>query len=135
MAAVLLLSVSCNDMQKAVQTVGQNDTIPKTKTSVSYDGTYVGTLPCADCSGIYTEIVLNGNKYKMKEVYQGKGNEGANTFTEEGKYAWDDEHKIITLNGDDSERYEVGDNVLYALDMDGKRISGDLSNMFILHKK
>ena len=133
MVTVLALGTlaSCNNTQKNTQTAEQTET----KTSANYDGTYTGTMPCADCSGIYVEIKLSGDKYTMKEVYQGKGDENANTFTNEGKYTWDVDKKIITLNGDDSQRYEVGDNLLYALDMDGKRITGDLANMYILHKK
>lgn len=135
--AVLSLTTlaSCTTTPKNPQNGEQTELKSEAATPVNYEGTYAGTMPCADCSGIYTEIVLSGDKYKMKEVYQGKGNDESNTFTEEGEYTWDTNHKVITLNDDDSERFEVGDNVLYALDMEGKRITGDFANMYILQKK
>lgn len=39
----------------------------------SFAGNFSGTLPCADCAGIDTKIVLAGDgTYTMEEAYQGK---------------------------------------------------------------
>ncbi len=39
-------------------------------------GTFTGTLPCSDCQGISTELVLNASgsnrTFNMKQVYQGR---------------------------------------------------------------
>lgn len=42
--------------------------------ALDWNGTYKGTLPCADCEGIETELTLNldGN-YLYKATYLGKG--------------------------------------------------------------
>lgn len=67
-------------------------------------------------------------------VYQGK-EEGQNNFEDTGKYTWNNDGSVITLGSDPSEQYQVGENTLYALDMNGKRITGDLADMYILKKK
>ncbi|MDR2920929.1 MAG: copper resistance protein NlpE [Tannerella sp.] len=117
MAIGLLTITSCNNSKK----------------STAYDGTYVGTMPCADCSGIYTEITLSGNEYSIKRIYQGKGDEAI--FTDEGTYSWDPNSQILTLNGDPSEQYRIDEETLIALDMDGNPIDGEWAEMYILKKK
>jgi hypothetical protein len=45
---------------------------------------YEGVLPCADCTGIQTELLLLADgSYVMRETYQGKGD---NTFESRGRY-------------------------------------------------
>ncbi|HCO68631.1 MAG TPA: hypothetical protein DIT04_12860 [Dysgonomonas sp.] len=142
-AAIAVLGMvalsSCNTNSAYRQTDsprGEQVTEMTTMTDpANYEGMYTGVMPCADCEGIYVELRLSGGSYTMKEIYKGKGDDNANTFTEEGKYTWNDNNTVLTLNGDNSERYEVGNGVLYALDMDGKRVTGDLANMYILHKQ
>jgi len=104
------------------------------RNSLDYEGTYTGTFPCADCSGIYTEITLSGDNYKMTQVYQGV-EEGDNSFEESGTYTWNNNGSIITLGGDKTEQYQVGENMLLALDENGKRIAGDLADLYILRKR
>ena len=42
-------------------------------TSVDWDGTYFGILPCADCNGIQTILTLNKNlTYEIQMKYLGK---------------------------------------------------------------
>lgn len=136
MATALFALFACNDIQQIREVVQQADTeSPVQKVSSDCDGMYVGTLPCPDCGGIYTEIVLSGSKYKTKEIYPAKGYERENIFADEGEYTWDKDNKIITLSGHVAERFEVGEDVLYAIDVDGKRITGHLENMYVLHKK
>ncbi|WP_457097365.1 copper resistance protein NlpE [Lysobacter sp. P5_B9] len=51
-----------------------------------FAGTFTGTLPCADCPGIDTRIMLNADgSYALHEAYQGKGNgvDGDGTWTAE----------------------------------------------------
>lgn len=139
MAAFIAVTTftACNsnkkNSNKEDQTTTMADRTHNSRNSLDYEGTYAGTMPCADCSGIYTEITLSGDNFKKKTVYQGK-EDGQNTFEESGKYAWNNDGSIITLDGDKSEQYQVGENKLFALDMNGKRITGDLADMYILKK-
>jgi len=128
--AVLL--AGCNN-NRSQNNDSQSAAIHDSIDSPGYEGVYAGTLPCADCSGIYTEITLKGNEYTMKMVYQGKGDD--NTFETSGNYTWNNDRSIITLGRDSLERYKVERGKLIALDMDGNIITGDLADSFVLHKK
>lgn len=138
MAGALL--TGCGNNQKNGGEAGESDsifvdTVHTSMNSLDYEGIYAGTLPCADCSGIRTEIVLRGDStYSMTTVYEGKGDEKKNTFKEDGKYAWNDAGSVIILNNDSSQLYQVGEEQLIALDMQGNRITGDLADMYILRK-
>jgi len=57
------------------------------QTSVDWVGTYNGMMPCADCEGIKTELVLSlEGFYKLSLLYLGKSN---TPFIEQGKFQWD----------------------------------------------
>lgn len=129
---------ACNSKPKSTTKEEEPSTVVADRThnsrnSLDYEGTYTGTMPCADCSGIYTEITLSGDQFQRKMVYQGK-EEGENTFEDSGVYTWNNEGNIITLGGDPTQQYQVGENQLFALDAEGKRITGDLANQYILKK-
>ena len=106
------------------------------QTSVDWAGIYQGTLPCADCEGIITTLTLNQDlTYKRATTYQGK------TVTpriETGKFTWDKGGATIFLQNADKSgpaRYLVGENHLKQLDMEGKVITGDLADLYQLHKE
>ncbi|WP_262249168.1 copper resistance protein NlpE N-terminal domain-containing protein [Parapedobacter soli] len=107
------------------------DTAHNSRNSVDWAGTYQGTLPCADCPGIRYAITLNeDNTYSLKTRYLEKGD---STFTESGTFAWDDNGGKITL-ADRGEKFQVGENQLFHLDMEGNRITGNLADHYILKK-
>lgn len=103
--------------------------------SLDWDGTYKGILPCADCEGIETTITLTDDQtYTMQTKYLGKSD--AKYFDSKGKFNWDKAGQIITLEGikDAPGKYFVGENTLTQLDMEGKRITGQLADKYILKK-
>lgn len=137
MSVIAVSFTGCNDKKKATEKSQETtvvDAAHNSRNSLDYEGVYTGTLPCADCSGIYTEITLSGDNYQKKTVYQGKEDEN-NTFETFGKYNWNDKGNIITLEGEESEQYQVGENQLFVLDIEGKRITGDLAEFYVLKKK
>ncbi len=102
--------------------------------SIDYTGTYKGTLPCADCPGIETEVELNDdNTYTKKTKYVDRGD---NEYEEKGTYHWDSNSNIITLEGvtDGPTKYMVGEGYLKQLDTEGNEITGDHANYYILRK-
>lgn len=102
------------------------------KNSLDYIGTYKGNLPCADCEAIEITIVLTADSYTKETIYKGKSKE---TFKETGKYTWNKAGNTITLlNSEAPNQYFVGENVLFQLDIDGKRIEGDLASKYKLFK-
>lgn len=102
--------------------------------AVDWEGTYSGITPCADCEGIETTITLKRDgKYSRRLVYQGKSKTPLMSM---GKYEWNEAGSVVTLlspAGED-QMYKVGENRLIHLDKQGKMISGDLADKYVLEK-
>ena len=133
--SVLALAImSCKTGEK---TSTLNLTAHNSHNSLDWAGTYRDTLPCADCEGILTEIVLNSDlSYKMGTSYLGKDGK---IFRSEGKFSWSKDGSTITLNGVDatkeSNQYKVGENKLIKLDINGKVVTGNLADKYIITKQ
>ncbi len=104
--------------------------------SIDWAGTYRGTLPCADCEGIETAITLNQDgTYQKSETYL-TNREGKKNFEENGKFSWDTTGSIVTLHADSGDfMCKVGEGKLFALDMEGKMVEGQLADKYILVKE
>ena len=103
--------------------------------SLDWEGVYKGILPCADCDGIETEIVINSDlTFVKKTKYLGK--EDIKGIEEKGSFTWNKDGSTIILQGinEESNQYKVGENTLTHLDMEGKIIIGDLAQNYILKK-
>jgi len=103
--------------------------------ALDWEGTYVGTLPCADCEGIETELTINyDGTYSYKTTYLGKETEAEEVT---GTFQCDENGSVITLAGLDGApgKYKVGENRIWHLDMEGKQIEGDLADRYILTKQ
>jgi len=102
--------------------------------ALDWNGTYVGILPCADCEGIETEVTLNHDgSYSVSQTYLGKEN---GHFESQGQLSWNEKGSIITLeNETGANQYFVGENILFKLDMNGERVSGDLAEHYQLRKQ
>ena len=132
---LLLCLTSCNsEKKKKIQTEGSQtqSMADNSMTSLDWDGTYEGLLPCADCEGIKTIVTINqDNTYVMKETYLGK-----NTIPYEtkGTFKWDDQGQRIIFSDIKRNPYFVGENTLTHLDKDGNKISGDMEALYVLKK-
>ena len=128
----LLLIASCG--AEPTQARSTTPDMHSSRISLDWEGTYRGTLPCADCEGIETSVTLfEDGSYARQTSYLGKG---AEPVTDEGRFVWDDSGERITLEPKHggSQMYEVGENVLIHLDREGRRIDGDLSERYRLVK-
>jgi uncharacterized lipoprotein NlpE involved in copper resistance len=141
-ATVLLGFVSCGQQSKSknqsenVDAVEAIDAAHNSMGSLNWDGTYTGTMPCADCDGIKTTLTLTLNlTYVLETEYLGKSNE---VYKTEGKFVWNEEGSCITLDNEGTNgfntQFRVGENVLWQLDKEGKQIEGELAEMYMLHK-
>ena len=106
------------------------------KSKTSWVGTYSGVTPCADCSGIETQLTLNADKtYQLSWKYQDKG-EGV--FQESGAFQWSADKSIITLENLNAAQcpnmYKLGKESLIQLDLNGEEIIGDLAQSYVLTK-
>lgn len=138
-----LLTLSCN--KKA-------DTNPETPTedstlvvvdhhtsqlSLDYIGTYIGTVPCADCQGIETTLtLLDETNYELQTLYKGKSKV---PFVNKGTYSWHESGNKIKLDGikdgEGASLYQVVENGLIQLDLNGNRITGELGRNYLLQKE
>ena len=106
------------------------------RNALDWAGTYKGIMPCADCEGIETKVVLNKDlTFVLQTKYLGKGD--AKVFEEKGNFVWDKTGGIILLQGIKGRpsQYKVGENKLIQLDMEGKVITGPLAEKQVLLKE
>lgn len=102
------------------------------RNSLDWAGEYVGTLPCADCEGIKYSVVLqkDGN-FALEQEYLGK----ETVYQDEGFYKWDASGNVLHLNSNVSPLIlKVEENRLRVLDQEGKEITGNLKDKYILKK-
>jgi len=117
-----------NTQTNEVKTTGDNS-----MTSVDWPGTYQGILPCADCEGIKTQLVLNKDlSYLLKTSYIGRGD---TVYQTKGTFKWDENGSKVTLGNSEKQIYQVGENKLFHLDKNGTRITGNLENNYIMEKE
>ncbi|MBW6516270.1 MAG: copper resistance protein NlpE [Candidatus Cloacimonetes bacterium] len=105
------------------------------RNSLDYAGRYSGVLPCADCDGILMNLEITYDSTFVKNyIYLGKG-EGE-VYEARGSFVWNETGNTITLQGvEGANQYFVSENYLIQLDLEGKRITGELADMYILNKQ
>lgn len=136
---VLSLSPYISSSQAEIKMESEQTTIPKTigdtsANSLDWNGTYQGMTPCASCEAIKTTLTLNQDlSFVMSTQYVGKSEE---VLEVRGTFKWNDAGNIISLDGvkDAPNQFLVGENMLFQLDMEGNRITGDLADKYILMK-
>ncbi|MGV8879911.1 MAG: copper resistance protein NlpE [Sphingobacteriaceae bacterium] len=98
-------------------------------------GTYGGSIPCADCSGILYKLVLKADStYQESMVYQG----GSNPSTINNKGNWRFKTTaVVELLGktEGNNLFSAGDHQLIMLDMNGQVISGPTKDLYVLQKE
>lgn len=126
--ALALILFSCGKNKE------QNNTTHNAQNSLDYAGTYVGIIPCADCSGIEIELTIDyDNSYVKKAIYQDEAPD--NLFVTEGSFEWNEAGNTITLLAEDSpEKYRIEENKIWLLDIEGNKITGDLADNYMLSK-
>lgn len=106
------------------------------RTSLDWNGSYEGVVPCASCEGIKTRLVLNSDgTYLLETQYLGEQEAGAEpeVFEERGSFSWNASGGAIQLES--GAWYQVGENQLFMLDREGKRITGALADHYRLGKQ
>jgi len=103
------------------------------RNSLDWTGTYSGLIPSASGSGIEVRLTLNTNStYVLNYHYVGRADPD---FSSTGSFTWNNAGSIITLDSiTGPQQYQVGENMLRQLDMQGKVITGNLADMYILRK-
>jgi len=129
-AIVFALTAGACQTKKATSTQAP-DSAHNSENSLDWSGTYQGTLPCADCPGIrYVLTLKEDNTYQLKTQYLERSD---SVNTDSGTFEWDKSGSQITL-ANRGEKFQVGENQLFHLDMEGNRITGNLAEHYILTK-
>jgi heat shock protein HslJ len=104
------------------------DTAHTSRNALDWAGVYRGVIPCADCEGIETLVVLKSDgRYAASSRYLGRS---VDVLSREGRFAWNDAGSAITL--EDGTQYLVGEGHLTQLARDGARITGALADRYVL---
>ena len=127
------IAISCGVSNKTEQKQILSFENHSSNNSLDWQGVYRGVLPCADCEGIETRIVLKRDgTFQRSMKYLGESDK---IFSDEGEFVWDNTGNKITLKVENgAQQYQVGENVLFHLDQQGNRVTGDLANFYKLLK-
>ncbi|GGG35200.1 copper resistance protein NlpE N-terminal domain-containing protein [Bizionia arctica] len=140
-AIMLVLFTSCNSNEKKNAETASEDIIVEevvidshtSENALDWEGTYIGTLPCADCEGIERTITINKDQtFVAKDNYLGKKD---GVFDSRGYIKWTDNGQKIMLSDDNETSYFAGENTLTQLDQSGNKITGELADLYILKKQ
>jgi uncharacterized lipoprotein NlpE involved in copper resistance len=137
---VVLALVSCKNKNQNTEGVTTTETVEvidghTSENALDWAGVYEGTLPCADCEGIETTIILNQDKsFTITEEYLKEPNL---VIESKGTFGWDKAGQIITLEAEDDlkRNYKVVENAIIHLDSNGREIQGELAPFYRLAKK
>jgi len=110
------------------------DDAHNSKNSLDWAGVYTGTIPAADVSGINVRLMLSQDEtFVLQYEYLDRP---SNQFNSTGSFKWDKKGNIIILNVKDMPPYyKVEENRLIQLDMNGKPITGNLADNYVLTKE
>ncbi|EMC9359376.1 TPA: envelope stress response activation lipoprotein NlpE [Proteus mirabilis] len=91
------------------------------------DQTYNSILPCADCSGIDTTILVNQDgSYVMEQSYQGTSDDNR-SFFESGTWSLSKDKLTLTNSYGEKSYYLPREDKLVMLDIDGNVINSGLN--------
>ena len=103
------------------------------ESALDWAGVYTGVLPCADCEGIQTTIVLRyNNTFELRTRYLDRSLE--ENFWH-GEFVWNETGNHITLLGvppTSPLHFLVGEGRLIQLDMEGNRMPADVEVRYTL---
>lgn len=133
MTLLLFTAIGCQNNKKSANTeekVSNKTTdLHNSQNTIDWEGTYFGVLPCASCPGINTLITLNTDGTYEKTIEYLESNDAPETT--KGRFSWNKARQIITI---EQNTYLVGENQLFYLDSNNKKIEGELAEDYILTK-
>lgn len=96
-------------------------------------GSWVGTIPCADCPGIdYTLDLSPDSTYRERMVYQGRS---ATPFVQSGKWGVGNGRVQLNKQGTGNNQFAIEGETLVMLDNEGNRIESQFADAYRLRRK
>lgn len=138
LASLLLMSFTAacggsdGDRNRAdAQGANSGDTSARDIAALAGAASWVGEIPCADCTAIRTTVTLYPNgTFRTEGVYLGTGGKGDTTVTDLGRWTHADSATRVVLRGMTglAEYYALeSDGALTKLDRQGQRMAGELN--------
>ena len=95
--------------------------------SLDWAGVYEGVLPCADCPGIKTRLVLQSDgRFELRTQYLERQVE-PRTVT--GRFTWNTAGNAVVLDvGGQAQSFAVGEGRLLQLNRDGSPVAWNAPN-------
>jgi uncharacterized lipoprotein NlpE involved in copper resistance len=118
LAATLLALVGCG-APSGDPTTRNPDPAHNSRNAVDWAGTYQGVLPCADCPGIRTRLVLQPDgRFELSTQYIDRQ---VAPLVRTGRIQWNEAGNTITLpvSGERAAQFRVGEGRLLQLYADG----------------
>jgi heat shock protein HslJ len=123
--ALALLASGCSNSPKSLR---GGETVHTSQNALDWEGVYRGIIPCADCQGIETVVVLKTDQtFVLHTKYLGKSDE---IFTSSGRFTWNSAGNTVKLEGD--AQYLVGEGALTRLAQNGEPITGEQAQRYVL---
>lgn len=104
------------------------------RNSLDWAGTYEGILPCADCPGISTTLIINDDEtYKVEQKFLDRDG----VVSSEGKFKWDNDGSVIHIKTEEDTKFlfKIEENRIRMLNQEGEIIRGSFEDEYILEKK
>lgn len=133
----LALVWGCADKNNSAN--NNNSEVPDMHTSeiaLDWLGTYSGILPCADCPGIATDLVLKpDNSYLLISEYLDTQTPLIDTVS--GHFEWEGNNIALPRSNalKNARYFKVEENRVRYLDLEGQVITGALEEFYILTKQ
>lgn len=117
-----------------VNLVSKVTTDDTSENALDWVGTYQGVLPCASCEGIQTTLTLNQDgSYLLSSTYLGEA--PGEVFEQSGAFQWDTAGQVVQLQHSETPLFfQVEENAVRQLDLEGQRITGPLAEHYRLSK-
>ena len=131
-----LLLYACNNSGN--KSISSDDSVKVKSTSIDSlalkaTGIYGGFVPCADCEGIITYLLLNPDmSYRLEETYYKKDEK---VFRTNGNWKMEKGKIILYDNNEVRLSFLTDGDKIWQLDSEGNRISGNLGNKFVLNRQ
>jgi heat shock protein HslJ len=123
----VLLLISCGNTSSKKEYSGN---------LINWEGIYSNVVPCADCEGIQTTVVLNKDMtYSLITKYLSKD---TNVYSQKGNFLWNKQGNRITLKNIDPNafptKYIIEENKLIQLDILGNPLEETMQLYYTLEK-